>query len=259
MALFTDPGVVTLDDLLPFEATLGQVASSHGIDVNNKISIASNAIGDRLMLWLLNAGASDPQWLTRRKIGLSTVVVTSALHRWICFESLARVFAEAYNLQLNTRYQGKWIEYQQQAQKASNLFFLTGVGIVYTPLPKPAQPLVSIQSGTVPAQTVFVQIAWVDSAGDESALSDATVPSIPDNSSLAVATAEGALAAPAAAAGWNVYAGTEAQNLSRQNLAPLAIGSTWDMPPSELIAGAEPINGQLPNFYVTLANEIRRG
>ena len=61
MALFTDPGVVTLQDLLSFEASLGQVASTHGIDVDSKIALAMDAIDERLMLWLLNAGAADPQ------------------------------------------------------------------------------------------------------------------------------------------------------------------------------------------------------
>ncbi|HEY7210658.1 MAG TPA: hypothetical protein VH477_10335, partial [Bryobacteraceae bacterium] len=112
MALFTDNGIITLDDLLPFEGSLGQVASLHGIDIDSKISLASNAVGDRLMLWLLNAGASDPQWLSRRALGLSTVVVTPPLRRWLCLDSLARVFAEAYNIQLNSRYQGKWAEYR---------------------------------------------------------------------------------------------------------------------------------------------------
>jgi hypothetical protein len=259
MALFTDSGIVTLDDLLPFEGTLGQIASTHGIDVDNKINIAIDAIGDRLMLWLLNAGASDPQWLTRRKLGLSTVVVTPALHNWLCFETLARVFAEAYNVQLNTRFQAKWLEYQEQAKNAANVFFLSGVGIVYAPLPKPSIPLVSVLSGNSPAQTIFVRTAWVDASGDEGALSDANALSTPDNSSIAVAMAEGAVGAPAAATGWNVYAGTEVQGLTRQNVAPLAIGSAWDLPGPGLIAGAPPVNGQVPSHYIVLANEIRRG
>ena len=40
MALFTDSGVVTLDDLLQFEAPLVQVASSHGINVETKYGTA---------------------------------------------------------------------------------------------------------------------------------------------------------------------------------------------------------------------------
>ena len=259
MALFTDPGVVTLQDLLSFEASLGQVASTHGIDVDSKIALAMDAVGERLMLWLLNAGAADPQWPTRRTLRLSTIVVTPSLRRWICFESLSRVFAEAYNVQLNTRYQGKWNEYQQQATNAAHLLFLAGVGMVYAPLPKPAVPLVSIQSGTNAAQTLFVQTAWVNSSGDESTLSDANAVTMGESASVAVAMTEGALQAPATAAGWNVYAGTTTLGLSRQNMAPLVVGSVWDMPPSGLMAGALPIGGQTPDANIAFVNEIRRG
>ena len=76
MALFTDSEVVTLDDLLQFEGSLVQVSSTHGIDVQAKIRLATDEIGDKLMLNLLRTGQSDPQWLNRVKIGLSTVVVT---------------------------------------------------------------------------------------------------------------------------------------------------------------------------------------
>jgi hypothetical protein len=86
-----------------------------------KIGLAMSGISDKLMLWLLNAGALDPQWLNRRHLGLSTVVVTPALQRWICLESLSQIFAEAYNSQLNTRYQEKWKEYQQEAAQAANV------------------------------------------------------------------------------------------------------------------------------------------
>lgn len=259
MALFTDPAVVTLADLLEYEASLAGVASSYGIDVDNKISLATNAISDKLMLWLLNSGASDPQWLTRRLLGLSTVVVTPSLQRWICFESLSRVFAEAYNVQLNTRFQGKLTEYQQESKSACDLFYQSGLAIVYGPLPKPAMPLVSVQTGNLPAQSIFIQTAWVDPTGDESALSIANASVLPDNSSFAVAMAEGALGAPSTAAGWNVYVGNVSEDLTKQNEAPLAIGSTWQLPTSELQVGPNPIDGQAPAFYIALSKQIRRG
>ncbi len=259
MALFTDVEVVTLNDLLEFEASLVGVASSYGIDVDNKISLATSAISDKLMLWLLNSGASDPQWLNRRILGLSTVVVTPPLQRWICFESLSRVFAEAYNVQLNTRFQGKWTEYQQESKSACDLFYQSGVAIVYDPLSKPAMPLLSVQTGSLPAQSIFIQTAWVDATGNESALSIANGSVLPDNSSFAVAMAEGALGAPTAAAGWNVYASSQSENLTRQNSDPLAIGSTWQLPSSGLQVGPNPIDGQAPAFYITLSKQIRRG
>ena len=259
MALFTDTAVVTLNDLLEFEAALAGVASSYGIDVDKKISLAASAISDKLMLWLLNSGASDPQWQNRRILGLSTVVVTPPLQRWICFESLSRVFAEAYNVQLNTRFQSKWTEYQKESKNACDLFYQAGAAIVYNPLPKPAMPLLSVQSGSLSAQAVFIQTAWVDANGNEGALSIANGSVLPDNSSFAVAMAEGALGAPSAAAGWNVYASSQSENVTKQNDMPLAIGSTWQLLSSGLQVGPAPVDGQVPVFYIALSKQIRRG
>jgi len=259
MALFTDADVIILDDLLQFETTLVQIASSHGIDVDTKINLATSALADKLMIWLLDVGMSDPQWLTRRAIGLTTLVVTPPLQRWLCFASLSRFFAEAYNIQLNSRFQGKWSEYKQQSQEAGNMLFLSGLGIVYKPLPKPAMPLVSIQSGNAPAESMFVQTAWADPSGNEGALSPVNGLLLPANSSFTVAMAEGVLKAPPAALGWNVYLSSPAGSPTRQNTSPLAIGSTWTLPATGLMAGATPIDGQNPDFYVALSKQIRRG
>lgn len=259
MALFTDSGVITLDDLLQYETSLVEVASSHGINVDTKVQLATSAVGDKLMGWLLKISASDPQWLNRRRLGLSTVVVTSTLQRWLCFDSLSRFFAEAYNVQLNTRFQGKWTEYQQQASEAADAFFISGMGLVYQPLPRPALPLVAIQAGSVPAQAMFVQTAWVDARGNEGSLSPVNGVILDGASTIAVAMAEGAVSAPTPAVGWNVYASTTDAGLTRQNSAALSIGSTWQLPLSGLMAGPAPINGQLPDYYVPLFRQIQRG
>ena len=259
MALFTDGEVVTLDDLLQFENSLVQVSSSHNIDVTTKINLATSAIGDKLLLWLLKMGPSDPQWLNRRLLGLSTVVVTSTLQRWLCLDSLARFFAEAYNVQLNTRFQGKWTEYQQQASEAAEAVFLSGIGIVYNPLPRPAMPYVSVLPGSFPAQPLFIQTAWVDKLGNESAVSPVNGVILEAASSVSVAMGHGTVSAPSAAVGWNIYANTTSATLTRQNSAPLAINSTWELPGSGLMNGAGPMDGQEPNFYILLAREIQRG
>ena len=259
MALFTDADIVTLDDLLQFETSLVQTASSHGINVDTKIELARNAISDRLMLWLLSVGASDPQWSNRRTIGLSTVVVTPTLKRWLCFDSLSRFFAEAYNVQLNTRFQGKWIEYQTAAKDVAEMVFMSGLGMVYAALPKPAMPLVAVETGTVSPQALFIQSAWVDSQGNESAPSPINGVILDGTSNIVVGMSEGALDAPAAASGWNVYGGTTDSDVTRQNNAPLAIGSTWVLPSTGLVDGLQPTNGQQPQVYVALSRQIQRG
>lgn len=259
MALFTDVAVITLDDLLQFEASLGQVASSHGINVDNKISLATSAISDKLMLWLHTDRASTPTTFGQASIGPANVVMTQPLYRWLVYESLARVFAEAYNVQLNTRFQSKWVEYQGEAKNASDSFFRSGAGVVSNPLPRPGMPLVSLQSGNIPAQAVFVKVAWVNAAGGEGALSAANGVVLPDSSSIAVGMTEGALGAPAAATGWNVYASGQAQALSRQNVLPLSIGSTWQLPTSGLVVGEVASGGQRPDYYIKFSRDLQRG
>jgi hypothetical protein len=259
MALFTDAEVVTINDLLEYEGTLVQTASDYSINVDTKIGLAMSGIGDRLLLWLLNIGASDPQFLTRRLIGLSTVVVTDPLRRWIVFESLSRIFAEAYNLQLNTRFQAKWQEYQQEARSAADFAFQSGIGIVFNPLPEPALPLVSVQTGYSSAAALYVQTTWVDSKGWESAPSPVNGQVIPAGSTISVAMAEGSVGAPKAAVGWNVYIGVDEGAATRQTSTPQQIGSTWQLPASGIVSGSLAGQGQMPNFFIRTSKQILRG
>jgi hypothetical protein len=259
MALFTDAGVVTINDLLRYESTLVQVASAHDINVDTKIELALNGIGDRLLLWLLNIGASDPQFLTRRRIGLSTVVVTDPLRRWIVIESLSRVFAEAFNLQLNTRFQGKLSEYQQEAKSAADFAFQSGIGIVFNPLPEPALPLVSAQTGSSSAAALFIQTTWVDIKGCESAPTPVNGVVLDAGSGISVAMAEGSMNAPPAAVGWNVYIGIDQGAATRQTTTPQRIGSTWQLPASGVTSGSLAGQGQMPNFFIRTSRQILRG
>ena len=260
MALFTDANVITLDDLLEFESSLVQISSTHGIDVETKINLAVDGISDKLMIWLLKVGASDPQWSSRRALGLTTVVVTPTLHRWLCFDALARFFAEAYNVQLNTRFQGKLAEYTGEASDAAEMVFASGIGIVANPLPRPSIPSVTVTSGTALPQPMFVQTVWVDRAGNESAPSAVNGVILPAESSITVAMGQDrGAAAPATATGWNVYASSSQEQLMRQNSAPLALGAKWTLPTAGLSDGPIPAGGQQPDFFITLSKQIQRG
>jgi hypothetical protein len=259
MALFTDPNVVTLDDLIQFEASLVQVSTTHSIDVSTKINLAVSAISDKLMLWLLDSGASDPQFLQRRNLGLSTVVVTPTLYRWVCFDSLSRFFAEAYNVQLNTRFQQKWTEYQQQSQQAADMVFMSGIGVVNNPLPRPAMPLLTVVPGSSAAGSLFVETTWVDSKGNESAPSEANGHLLPELSSLTVTPSAGYANIPPAAVGWNIYASTTDADFTAQNAAPLPLNQTWQLPAAGLASGGAPSGGQHPDFYIALTRRMLRG
>jgi hypothetical protein len=259
MALFTDAEILTLDDLLAFEGSLVHVASTHNINVDKKVSLAKRVVSEKVTIWLQDSSLTDPQWFSRCLIGLSTVVVTPPLNKWLCFETLTRFFAEAYNVQLNTRFEGKWKEYQQEAKYASDELIQSGLGIVFKPLPKPAMPLVSIQQGVAPAEPLYVQSSWTDAQGNESALSPVNGLLVGNQSGISVQMAEGALASPPAAIGWNIYVSSDSRRLTRQNGNPLTIGSTWTLPATGIVDGKDGGDGQVPEFFVPLVRKIRRG
>ncbi len=259
MALFTDAQVVMSQDLLPYESSLLQVSSTYSINVDEKIALGRRTVSEKLMLFLEDAGVSDPQWLTRLAIGLSTVVVAPPLKRWLCYESLAKFYAEAYNVQLNTRYEAKWKQYLQDLRNVSDEALHAGLGIVFNPLPKPAMPEVSVQQGTAPQGSLYVQVSWVDAQGDQSALSPINGVVLGSNSSITVQMAEGALGTPATAFGWNVYVGTSPTAITLQNGNPLISGSTWSLPASGVVNGPRGGDGQKPDFIVPISRQIRRG
>jgi hypothetical protein len=259
MALFTDIEIIGAQDLLPYESSLLQVASAHSINVDQKIALAKRDVGEKLMLFLQDAGVSDPQWLSRLVIGLSTVVVTPPLKRWLCLEALTKFFAEAYNIQLNTRFHAKWQEYLQDTKVAADQALHAGLGIVYSPLPKPQLPEVSVQAGVAPQEPLYVQTTWLNSQGAESAPSPVNGLVANAQSGISVQMAEGALKSPPAAFGWNVYLGSNEAIITLQNGNPLSIGSTWSLPASGIVSGSKSGDGQKPDFIIPISRQIRRG
>jgi hypothetical protein len=258
MALFTDSDVVTLDDLLKFESSLIQVSSTHSIDVETKIRLAVDEIGDKILLCLLQARAPE-QWMVKTELGLSNIVVSSPLYRWLCFNSLARVYAEAYNVQLNTRFQGKWTEYQQQASQASNLVMASGVGVVTHPLPKPGLPTISVSQGTIAAPAIFVQVSWTGSQNQESAPSRIAGAVLNGAAGLQISLSELGTDIPQNASGWNVYAGTLQESLTLQTESPLGLDQSWEMPASGVSSGRKPGLGQSPDVNITFSKRLQRG
>ena len=259
MALFTDPGVITLDDLLQYESSLVDVCSSYGIDVQAKIKIATDGIGDRLMLCLFGASQPRLQTFVHIPYSLKNVVVTPVLNRWLCFETLSRVYAEAYNVQLNTRYQGKWTEYKQESQEAGKLVYSAGLGLVLQPLAKPSLPIVSIGAGSISSPALFIQTAWVNANGLESAPSAVTGVILNGFAAVTASVSADLSTVPAGAVGWSVFASESQTGLSKQNLFPIPAGTAWQFPATGVISGAPPSGGQIADMHVAVTGRIQRG
>jgi hypothetical protein len=254
MALFNDGPLSFTLDLQTTENGILNVASTEGIDLAGKMALAQSTIANELVLFLLRRSTiRDFEWNVRRTRGTCDVVVTQPLKQWHVLKSLAMVYRDAYNNQLNDRYLNKWNEYEKLAKGSQETYLQIGVGLVADPLPKPAGPFLSAISGPGTEATYYISVTWVNAASQESAPSDVTNVASLDGQQVIIAMAN----APANAVGWNAYAGQAPDGLGLQNDAPIEIGASYAL--SALQVGLAPGNGQPPTWFFVDHRVIERG
>ena len=255
MALFTDGPIIMAKDLQQYEASVLNDANAEGIDVAAKVSLAQQDVGSELLLFLLRRSTFRDDWPNvRRSVGLGDVVVTDMLRQWHINKTLAMVYQDAYNNQLNDRYQGKWKQYEQLAKRSSQAYFQLGAGVVADPVPKATIPAVTTVPGNGNGAVFYAAVTWVNAAGEEGAPSDFAEASTLPGEVLSV-TPTGL---PPNAVGWNTYVGASPGAMSRQNSIPLALGTAFAMT-GALSAGAPLPTGQKPTWFVVDRHYIERG
>jgi hypothetical protein len=248
MALFVDGTPSQITDLANYESSIVEVAATEGIDLTAKLTVAALEIGLNLQRFLV-------QQLGGQQYMLGNVALTEGLQQWHTLLALAITYRDAHFQQLNDRYKQKWKEYERLAKAAGDMALDTGVGLVFNPLSKPVQPLLGQLAGNQPARTYYVRVAWMNASGVESTASEATSITTQEGTALTVR----AIGAPAAATGWNVYAGLLDGQVSKQHNAPLALGNTWTLPSTGLAMGSTPGSGQTPEYYMRHVPVLQRG
>lgn len=257
MALFTDGPINGALELENYENAILSVVNTEQIDLAGKSTLAQNEIATEVLLFLLRRRRQpDFQWMvtSRQTIGVSDVFVTDSLRRWHAHKTLALVYRDAYNNQLNDRYQGKWKEYEQLAKASAESFFQIGVGVVSGPLPKAALPVLNAIPGNGIAATYYVAVAWVNQTGQAGSPSDVAQLTTFTGQQLLVSATK----PPANATGWNAYIGESPDGTSLQNNSPIAIGDTWSLV-AALQAGPLPGQGQQPTWFLVDQRLIERG
>lgn len=248
--LFTDATISTPDDLLAYESEVQQVAAACGIDLDVKLQRAQTEIGLEVRAAMARSGDST--------VGLDRIVVTDGLKLWHTFHALAIVYADTYNRKLNDKYLVKWNEYKALDKWARNLYYSLGAGVVTMPIPAPGRPAAHLVSGGSFDETIYlVRVTWIDARGAESAPSPAVSVSAPAGTLPAISVRE--LSAPASAAGWFPYVGTQSSEERRQVSVPVEMAADWTMPASGLISGPLAGEGQAPDYYRQLPRVIQRG
>jgi len=252
MALLTDGNPNDTEALRVYEAAILDVAKVESIDLDAKLGLATVEISQDVLDVLLGHARANGD---RRKIGVSDVVVSPQMKRWHALHTLAVVYRDAYNNQLNDRYKSKWEEYRELARGAKERTLEYGIGLVAGPVPRAGAPVLGAAAGALAGTIYYAQVSWVSATGQEGSASPATTFQTADNSSLTAAS----LNPPTIAAGWNVYLGLTVSTLMLQNSAPLAIGATFTLPGSGLVGGAVPSDGQAADMFVTGGRILRRG
>jgi hypothetical protein len=249
MALLTDGNISSLDDLRRYDSAVLAVADAEQIDLAGKIELATAELGieiDEFLAWRLGEA---------RGTGLGNVVVTAPLKQWHTLRVLSHVYGDAQGNHVSGRYALKWAEYSRRAAWASATLYGMGVGICATPVPRAKKPQVRTVPGPAAPVAYHVRVAWRNSFGETGAASEAVI-HVPEPSGLIAVLA---VEAPAGAVGFDVYAGSGPEEISRQNDRAVPAGSEWFLPDTGLIVGAEPPEGQAPDWYIRNDRVLHRG
>jgi hypothetical protein len=243
-------------DLQMYESAILNVASIEGIDLDVKLSLATEEISETILDILLDHTRSVwPMANLRRTIGVSDVVVSPQMTRWHALHTLAVVYRDAFNNQLNDRYQQKLEEYRALSRNAKENTIKFGIGLSLNPVPQAGTPALSSVSGTNPATVYYVQVSWLSALGQEGAPSAVTTFETSAVSALSVSAEN----PPTAAAGFNVYLGLSGASMTLQTATPIPIGQSFTLPSTELAAGQAPGTGQTADVYVVGGQTLRRG
>ncbi len=255
MALLTDGNPNDTEALRVYESAILDLAHVEGIDLDLKLGLATEEVTQEVLNFLIDRTLSDPQGTARRSIGVADVVVTPQVKRWHALHTLAVVYRDAFNNQINDRYRKKWEEYRDLALGAKEQATIFGIGLVAAPIRKASTPAFGTVPGTAEATTYYARMNWVSVTGQEGSPSTLTTYQTVDASSLTVASVD----PPAVAAGWNVYLGLTPTTLRQQNGTLLGTGQVFTLPAGALAAGKVPGDGQAPETYVAGSSTLRRG
>jgi hypothetical protein len=257
MGLFMDGPAITIDDLIAEDSGLLITAQTVGINVTTKLGLAMSEVQSELETLLLRLQSAVSVVGLIQPPGIGQVVVTPDLARWEKMQALMMVYRDAAYTQLIDRYKSKWDMFTALNQAARNQFIANGIGLVTSPMPQAAIPIVGTESvsSTQAGGTFYACVTWVNAAGQEGSPSAAASIVVPANNVMTVMVT----GAPANAAGFNVYVGTVLAMMTLQTSVVLPVGGTFTYIPGISTSSQLPGTGQVPDYVKALPATIMRG
>lgn len=254
MSLFTDESISTIEDLLQYESSILDLASSEGIDLSSKLRLAHKQIQTELVRFFEQESYEEIDTPEARRALVDRVVVTDPLRHWHITLALSLIFGDAAGSHLSERYIAKQREYSSLSVRAARTVAECGVGLANRPVRRAAPPLIEAIEGTLGPAIFYVRVSWVDSDIEGEASETRTWEST-EGSGLRITVHE----APPSVTGWNVYLGTSVEQTLRQNDQPLAISGEWVHTGGDLADGALATSGQDPDFFLRKRQILKRG
>jgi hypothetical protein len=243
MALFTDGIIATVDELAGHDSAVLRVASTEGIDLTKKLSLAM----EELALELGNLLPASER--------LDRVAVTPAVRMWHAFRTLELVYRDAYSNQLNDRYAWKRDQFAELAKRAFDKLMDSGVGMVSDPVAKAKAPELTFFAGAPEGATYYVCTSWENAQREEGAAGDWIAISVPDSNVLSVR----ATTPPSNASGWNVFVGLSPDSIVQQNEAAILPNQAWLQESDVSTTGRTPGSGQTADYVRRVARILQRG
>jgi hypothetical protein len=254
MALFTD-GISTIQDLMGQDSSVLATAQTENIDLSLKLTLAQQGLGIEITTLLQRSSTCDWQFWLPPCPQLNNIVVTPPLQLWHVFQTLTLVYQDAYFNQLNDRYGGKRVQFQQLAKWAMDKLIQTGIGIATDPIPQAAPPQLTSVPGGGPAATYCASVSWLNAESQEGQPSNPSTLSVEAGYALAVQP----VTQPANATGWNAYVGLSPTTMTLQNTSPLPLDQVWVQPSPVSTSGQAQGSGQAPDYFRALPRLIQRG
>jgi len=257
MGLFLDGPAITIDDLLDEDSGLLDTAQTVGINVTAKLRLSMSEVQSELVTLLLRLQSTVTTGVIQPP-GIGQVVATPDLARWEKMQALAMVYRDASYTQLIDRYKSKWDMFVKLTQAARDQFVANGIGLVTTPVPQAALPVLGTASVTTTEAggTFYACVTWVNAAGQEGSPSAAASLVVPAQNVMTVM----ATAAPANAVGFNVYVGTVLAMMTLQNTTGVVpVGAAFTDLPGVSASSQLPGTGQVPDYVKALPATTMRG
>jgi len=133
------------------------VAHTETIDLGVKLGLATEEITQEVLDFLLG-----------RRTGVGDVVVTRQMKRWHALHTLALVYRDGFNNQLNDRYKAKvFSSTRDWRRRLGSRRFISALGWCISRWSVAAAPDFSFTSGSLEAATYFARVAWVSASGAE--------------------------------------------------------------------------------------------